>query len=126
MVVKRVNSAHDLSDLALKCLALGRHPGFLDDPWMSNESTGFWGPQIDSRNVDYRCDCGRTKYEVINFNTGEVLSASPHYDGGELPIMRCTQREAKLIWLQRLMSRSRGRKRKKDREKEAEVTPLLA
>jgi hypothetical protein len=54
------------------------------------------------------------------------LSASPHYDGGELPIMRCTQREAKLIWLQRLMSRSRGRKRKKDREKEAEVTPLLA
>ena len=124
MTVKRVPTAHDLSNHALKCLAAGRHLGFLDDPWVSETSNMQWGPNVDARAVEYRCDCGRTKYEVIDWDTSEILTYGPQYDGGELPDLRCSQREAKLIWLQRLVAGAERQKRSRSRK--GKVTALHA
>src|SRR6478736_5504560 len=89
--VKRVATVTDLPVESLACAAVGRHLGFLNDVRVATESNQLWGA-LDARRVVYRCDCGRIKEEVIDWDTGERLSRSVQYSGGTLTYAPTEQR----------------------------------
>jgi hypothetical protein len=81
-LAKRVRGLADLPMESLRCSAAGRHVGFwLNDPTM--KKVGGWG-RLNSWEVHWRCECGRTKTEVIDRDTGEKLTRSADYGGGVL------------------------------------------
>lgn len=100
MPVTRVRDLASMPTLSLRCTATSRHVGFFDDPTVSDSNIGGWGRR-DARLVTYRCDCGRTKREVIDWDTGETLTRSAAYDGGTLPHEPARAHDARITLLRR-------------------------
>jgi hypothetical protein len=109
---KRVRSHEDMSPWALLCAAAGRHLGFmLNEPRVAD--VDGWGEA--AREVRYRCECTRWKYEVVDAE-GRTMSRSVQYGGGELLIGggRGEQAHAKKVWLDRVQERRDAAIRKAD------------
>jgi len=97
-----VNDYEDLDNWPLLC-SRGRHLGFLiNDPIMAKVEG--WGP-INSWEVWYSCDCGRWRYDVTDRDTGETISRSVQYGGGQLPRCARDTERAKKVWLDRVEAR---------------------
>lgn len=110
----RVKSYEHMSPHALLCAVAGRHIGFITNDPVCAPVDG-WGP-IRSAEVHYRCDCTRWKYEVVDLDTGDTISRSTQYGGGELLELggRPSQKDAKKLWLEQVQERRAAAIRKAD------------
>lgn len=120
----RVNSLTDMSDESVTCAALGRHVGFgLEDPL--RETQEGWGEATKAERWTFVCTCGRWRAEVVDTVTGQILSRTKQYGGGELLYSgkRPPRDDARKEYAVRMTRRRRNRS--KTRTKKTKVTELF-
>lgn len=110
----RVHSLTDMSDESVTCAALGRHIGFgLEDP--IREPQDGWGEAVKAERWTFVCQCGRWRSEVVDTTTGEILSRTARYGGGELLYSgkRPPRTDARKEYAVRMNRRRRSRKKQR-------------
>jgi hypothetical protein len=92
--VRRVASLYDLPYQSLRCAANGHR---WNDP-AERPVTG-WGDNVDAGELNYECPCGRWKHEIVDDDTGEILTRD--YGGGTLTHVVESRATARKILLAR-------------------------